>query len=88
MAPGIAAGVHGGWTEISSDAARAAVLELGTRTDQATGVAVPLSRATGGMRASGEFLVTFFSGAVAVGVTRPLDEARKWKFTARIGQGF
>jgi hypothetical protein len=80
--------VHGGWTEISSDAARQAVLELGTRIDSETGLPVPISRATGGMRASGEFLVTFFSGALAFGVTRPLDEASKWKFTARIGQGF
>ena len=88
LAPGVAAGVHGGWTEISSDAARQAVLELGTRIDPETRSSVPLSRATGGMRASGEFLVTFFSGALAVGVTRPLDEASKWKFTARIGQGF
>jgi hypothetical protein len=47
-----------------------------------------LSRPTGGMRASAEFLVTFFSGALAFGVTRPIDQAGKWKFTGRIGQGF
>jgi hypothetical protein len=88
LAPGIAAGVFGGWTEISSDAARRALLELGTRIDKETGLAVPLSRQTDGMRASGEFLITFFSGAVALGVTRPLDQSAKWKFTGRIGQGF
>ena len=87
LAPGLAAGIHGGWTEISSDAARQAVLELGTVTDS-DGNPIPLSRATGGMRASAEFLLTFFSGAVAVGVSRPVDHAGKWKFTGRIGQGF
>jgi hypothetical protein len=88
LAPGVAAGVHGGWTEISSDAARQAVLELGTTIDKTTGLAVPISRPTGGMRASAELLATFFSGALAFGVTRPIDESAKWKFTARIGQGF
>jgi hypothetical protein len=40
------------------------------------------------MRASAEFLATFFSGAIAFGVTRPIDQPGKWKFTGRIGQGF
>ena len=80
--------VHGGWTEVSSDAARQALLELGTTIDSASTQPVPLSRPTNGVRASAEFLATFFSGALAIGVTRPLDEARGWKFTWRIGQGF
>ncbi|HEX6576573.1 MAG TPA: hypothetical protein VF042_16515 [Gemmatimonadaceae bacterium] len=88
LAPGVAAGINGGWTEISSDAARAALLKLGTRKNDETGETEPLSRATNGARASGEFLVTFFSGALAMGITRPLDQARGWKFTWRIGQGF
>jgi hypothetical protein len=87
LAPGIAAGAHGGWAEISSDKARAALLELGSVTDSAGNV-IPLSRPTDGMRASAEFLATFFSGALALGVTRPIDQPGKWKFTARIGQGF
>jgi hypothetical protein len=88
IAPGIAAGLNGGWTEISSEEARDAVLQLGSTVNEETGQAQPLSRATNGARASAEFLLTFFSGALAVGVTRPLDEARGWKFTWRIGQGF
>jgi hypothetical protein len=88
LAPGLAAGIHGGWTEISSDAARQALLELGTRIDPGSQLPVPLSSPTGGMRASAEFLVTFFSGALALGVTRPIDQAGRWKFTGRIGQGF
>lgn len=88
IAPGIAAGIHAGWTDASGPAAQAALLELGATTDSITGALVPLSRTTDGVRASAEFLVTFFSGALAVGVTRPIDRQGPWKFTARIGQGF
>jgi len=88
LAPGVAAGVHGGWAEVSSAAARRALIELGTTVDEKSGLPVPLSRPTGGMRASAEFLVTFFSGALAFGVTRPIDQSYGWKFTWRIGQGF
>ena len=88
IAPGVAAGLNGGWTEISSDEARDAVLRLGSRVNPETGESEPLSSATDGARASAEFLVTFFSGALAIGATRPLDQAKGWKFTWRIGQGF
>lgn len=88
LAPGFAAGVQGGWTEVSSAAARRALLELGTIIDLETGLPTPLSRPTDGMRASAEVLVTFFSGALAFGVTRPVDRPGAWKFTGRIGQGF
>ncbi len=88
LAPGLAAGIHGGWAEVSSDEAGQALLELGTTIDMQTGQPIPLSRPTNGMKASAEFLVTFFSGALAFGVTRPIDESRGWKFTSRIGQGF
>lgn len=87
LAPGFAAGVHGGWAEVSGPRARQALLELGTITDIAGNV-TPLSRPTDGMRASAEFLVTFFSGALAFGVTRAIDQRDKWKFTGRLGQGF
>lgn len=88
LAPGIAAGIEGGWADVSNEKARQAMLELGTLTDIEGNPAGPLSRPTDGMRASAEFLVTFFSGALAFGVTRPIDHAGKWKFTGRIGQGF
>lgn len=88
LAPGFAAGIHAGWTETSGPAADAALLELGAVVDPATGAMVPLSRTTDGVRASAEFLVTFFSGSLAVGVTRPIDRGGPWRFTGRIGQGF
>ena len=88
LAPGFAAGIHGGWTEVSSMAARRSLFELGTTIDSQTGRPLSVSRATGGARASAELLMTFFSGAVSFGITRPLDHIGLWKFTGRIGQGF
>jgi hypothetical protein len=88
IAPGVAAGIHAGWTDISNAAAQQAILELGTKTDPVTGLPVPVSRATGGVRASAEFLLTFFNGALSAGVTRVIDTHGSWKFTARMGQGF
>jgi hypothetical protein len=88
IAPGLAAGIHAAWTDVSSVAAENALRELGTRVDSATGLPVPLSRPTDGVRASAEFLVTFFNGALAAGVARPIDRQGPWKFTARMGQGF
>jgi hypothetical protein len=88
IAPGIAAGIHAGWTELSNAAAEQALVELGTSTDPATGSTVPISRETDGVRASAEFLLTFFNGALSAGVTRVIDTHGPWKFTARMGQGF
>jgi hypothetical protein len=88
LAPGIAAGIHGGWTEVSSAKAREALIELGLEPAVGDEPSVPLSQPTGRVRASAEFLVTFFSGALAFGVSRAIDEPSKWKFTSRIGQGF
>jgi len=88
FAPGVAAGVHGAWTEISSAEAQAAVLKLGVTPGVGDGPDIPLSRATDGVRASAEFLATLFSGALAFGVTRAIDHSDRWKFTWRIGQGF
>lgn len=88
LAPGVAAGIHAGWAEISNAAAQRALLELGTTIDPATSLPVPVSRPTDGVRASAEFLFTLFNGAAAAGVTRVIDTRGKWKFTARIGQGF
>ena len=88
LSPGVAAGIHGGWTEISGERAQQAVNLLGAPYDIEGNPSIPLPRATDGMRASAEFLLTFFSGALAVGVTRAIDQPDNWKFTGRIGQGF
>jgi hypothetical protein len=88
VAPGIAAGIHSAWTEVSNQSAQSALIELGTVTDPSTGNVVPVSRATDGVRSSAEFLLTFFNGAVAAGIARQIDTHGPWKLTARMGQGF
>jgi len=88
LSPGVAAGIHAGWTGVSSPAAEQAMLELGTRLDPVSGLPVPVSAATKGVRASAEFLFTFFSGSLSLGVSRPIDRRGAWKFTGRMGQGF
>jgi hypothetical protein len=88
LAPGLAVGVHGGWTQLSSDAARDAALALVSGPDWPIVDPDSLPRETDGIRASGEILATFFSGALSIGMTRPLDGSGGWRFLARIGQGF
>ncbi|MDE3172398.1 MAG: hypothetical protein KGN74_04935 [Gemmatimonadota bacterium] len=83
LAPGFALGAQGGWTELSSAAARTAVDALG-----AGWSATPVSRATGGVRASVGAGVTFFSGTFHVGVARPVDHAAPWALVAGFGRAF
>jgi hypothetical protein len=64
------------------------MVELGTRLDPVSGLPVPVSVATNGVRASAEFLFTFFNGSLSLGVSRPIDRRGPWKFTGRMGQGF
>jgi hypothetical protein len=73
ISPGIGAGVQGGWAEVSSDAARRAMLGLG-----GDGV-TPISRPTDGIRATADVRFTILSGAVGAGFARPLDHQGKWK---------
>ena len=83
FAPGVAAGLNGGWTRLSSDAALRALAGLG---DPARSSVV--SRATDGVRATAGFGLTFFSGVAHVGVARPIDRAAPWKVVAGLGPLF
>ena len=83
LAPGFATGIQGGWTEISSDAARVAVSGLG-----ASWNSTPISRATGGIRATAGLGLTLFSGIAHVGVARPIDHPAPWKVVAGFGPSF
>ena len=82
-APGLAAGIDAGWTELSSAAARASVLEMGDGTE-----ANAVSRATGRIRSTVSLGLTFFSNSVHIGVARPIDMQAPWKWRVQIGQGF
>jgi hypothetical protein len=83
LAPGFAVGAEGGWTALSSSAARTAVDQLG-----AGWSATPVSVATGGVRASVGAGVTFFSGTFHVGFARPVDHAAPWRLVAGFGRAF
>jgi hypothetical protein len=83
LAPGLAIGVQGGWTEISNDAARIAVDHLGASWSPG-----PISHATNGIRATAGFGVTLFNGFVHFGVARPIDTSAPWKLTLGLGPLF
>lgn len=85
ISPGASIGLQSGWTEIPNAAARAAVLKLGVQADS-TGALIPVSRATGGARASVTAGLRFFAGAVFIGATRPVDHAAKWSTLISFGQ--
>jgi hypothetical protein len=82
LGPGLAAGLQGGWTRLSTDAARLAVTQLGN------GNPIPVSRATGGFRATLGLGVTLFSGAVHFGFARPIDHQASWRFVGGLGRTF
>ena len=81
VSPGIAASIQGGWTELSSAGAALAASRL------ANG-AVPVPRATNGMRATMGAGLTFFSDVVHIGVAQPVDRAAHLRFVAGIGTAF
>lgn len=83
FAPGLAIGVQGGWAEISSNAARVAVNQLGAAWSPGA-----ISQATNGARATAGFGITLFNGFVHVGIARPIDKPAPWKFAAGVGSVF
>ncbi len=85
IAPAVSVGLQGGWTELPTVSALAAVTRLGMRRDSA-GVLVPVSRATNGGRASMTAGMRFLAGSIFVGGTRPVDRPAPWKFLVSFGQ--
>lgn len=83
LAPGVAAGLQGGWTTLATEAARSAALALGRVPDGG-----PLSRATGVVRATAGVGLTLFNGNAHLGVAHPLDHPGPWKLAAGLGQEF
>ncbi len=83
LGPGFAAGLQGGWTALSTDAARAAVNQLGAGWSP-----IPVSRATGGFRATLGLGMTLFSGAAHLGFARPVDHRAGWRFVGGLGRSF
>ena len=83
FAPGVAAGIEGGWTQVSNPAASRAVLALGASPSGA-----PLSVATDRIRATTGVGVTFFSGILHLGVARPIDHPAPWRVVFGGGPSF
>jgi hypothetical protein len=82
LSPGIAASVQGGWTELSSSAARIAASRL-------VGNAQSLiPEETNGSRATVGAGLTFFSDVLHFGLARPVDRAAPLRFVAGFGAAF
>ena len=90
-APALAISLQGGWTGASNDAARAAILRLGTQpaTGQpGAGLPTPVSVVTGNARESVSLGIRFFGGTVGLSIARPTDRAAAWKGQLDLGQLF
>jgi hypothetical protein len=88
-APALWVGAQSGWTGASGNVARQSIRRLGDRRDPKTGVALldpitglplPVSRLTGGVRTSVDLGLRFFGGAVGLGVARAVDHEARWRF--------
>ena len=79
LAPGIAAELQGGWTELSSVTARVAARNLG---------ALPLPVASDGIRATIGAGFTLFNGSMHFGAARPIDQPAPWKLSVGFGPAF
>ena len=91
LSPGIAIGAQGGWTELSTASARAAVRVLSASPIDcisSNDCPAPLSVATRGIRATVDARITFFGGLIGIGVARPVDRAAGWRLAFRFGQEF
>jgi hypothetical protein len=83
VGPGVVAGLQGGWTTLTNDAARAAVNALGSSWSS-----TPVSRETDGFRATFAFGLTFFSEAAHIGLARAIDHHAPWRFVGGLGHTF
>jgi hypothetical protein len=79
LSPGLAVGLQGGWTELSSNAARVAVRNLR---------ALPMPVASDSIRATIGAGITLFNGGVHIGAARPIDQPAPWKLAIGFGPVF
>lgn len=91
VAPTVSFGAQTGWADASNDAARSAILRLGTSRDSVlgrpgSGSGDPVSRPTNGARSSIDFRLRFFGGAVSIGIARATDHHQRWRFVAGLAQ--
>ncbi len=91
VGPTLSFGAQGGWAAASNDAARSAILRLGSVEDSVLGTAgsvsgAPVSRPTDGFKSSIDFRLRFLGGAVSIGVARATDHHQPWQFVVGFAQ--
>jgi hypothetical protein len=80
LSPGLITSVEGGWSDLSTDAARRAATQLGTNDS-----GEPISRPTDRVRSTFGAGISLFNELLHVGAARPLDHAAAWRFTVGFG---
>ena len=91
LSPGVAAGIEGGWAELSTSAARLATAQLDPSAASCLSLEAclgSLSTPTDGIRATVDARLTFFGGLIGVGIARPVDRSAPWKLAFRFGQAY
>lgn len=91
VAPMISFGAQGGWASATSEAARSAIVRLGTVSDSVLdkpgrGEGAPVSRPTDGFKSSIDFRLRFFGGALSAGIARATDHHQAWRFVLGLAQ--
>jgi len=91
VGPTLSFGAQGGWAAATTDAARSAILRLGTVGDPVLGMpgsvsGAPVSRPTDGFKSSIDFRLRFLGGAVSVGAARATDHHESWRFVVGFAQ--
>ena len=91
VGPTLSFGAQGGWSAATNDAARSAILRLGTVVDSVLGrpeavACAPVSRPTDGFKSSIDFRLRFLGGALSIGAARATDHHESWRFVVGFAQ--
>jgi hypothetical protein len=91
VGPTLSFGAQGGWAAATNDAARSAILRLGTVGDSVLGrpeavAGAPVSRPTDGFKSSIDFRLRFLGGALSIGAARATDHHESWRFVVGFAQ--
>jgi len=91
VGPTLSFGAQGGWSAATNDAARSAILRLGTVGDSVLGrpeavAGAPVSRPTDGFKSSIDFRLRFLGGALSIGAARATDHHESWRFVVGFAQ--
>jgi len=91
VGPTLSFGAQGGWSAATNDAARSAILRLGTVGDSVLGrpeavAGAPVSRPTDGFKSSIDFRLRFLGGALSIDDARATDHHESWRFVVGFAQ--